>query len=358
MESIASCLARAVETAHTTKRPSTYANYSTTRDIVLRIMREDIHKPLSHITHEWLLLFRDRLKSTGVCPNTIAAHMRNLRALVHDSIADKSIFHGIATNPQRTRKRSLTADMVRKIVSYVPPTEIQSRAKDFFLMMLLLNGTASVDIAYMPKGAYRGDHLEFNRHKSGIAVSVPLTSHVLKIVDKYRSHDSQSPFLFNFLDGSSGDEQQTYNDYRRLMHSVNRALRRIGDALGFTHSLTTYCARHTFASLALMAGNRTEDIKTCMGHTSVRTTEIYLCDLDTTIPSRVNESVVNVIESDTHIAQKPATNSYHQAGFRTLTCQVSLKIPYHISHKSGIPIHAHIDKIMRGNINLMGHALT
>lgn len=272
-------------------------------------MHDYASKPLSCITHDWLLCLCGRLKSTGVCANTISSYMRNLRALVHDAISDPTAFQGITTNPRRTRKRSLTPGQIRRVISYPPATPQQQRAKDIFLMMLLLNGTAAVDIVYMPKTAFRQDHLEFSRHKSGIAVSVPLSATVFPFIDKYRSADPCSPFLFNFIDPVGCTVQDVYRKYRSMMRSVNRAIRQIGVALGFTFPLTCYCARHTFASLALMAGNRAEDIKTCMGHTSVRTTEIYLRDLDTTVPSRVNQSVLDILRIDnrraTHTVRKP-----------------------------------------------------
>ncbi len=295
MQTVETFLYSSLAEARTTKRPSTIANYTTTCRVVLRLMHDYANSPLSCITHDWLLCLRERLKSTGVCTNTMSAYMRNLRAMVRDGISDPTVFQGITTNPRRTRKRSLTPVQIRQVMAYPPATPQQRRAKDIFLMMLLLNGTAAVDIVYMPKAAFKHDRLEFTRHKSGIAVSVPLSATVFPFIDEYRSDDPRSPFLFNFIDPVGCTVQEIYRKYRSMMRSVNRAIHQIGGALGFTFPLTCYCARHTFASLALMAGNRAEDIKTCMGHTSIRTTEIYLRDLDTTVPSRVNQSVLDIL---------------------------------------------------------------
>lgn len=69
--------------------------------------------------------------------------------------------------------------------------------------------------------------------------------------------------------------------------NINRALKKIGERIGLKIPLTTYVARHTWASVARNVNVPVSVISVGMGHRSIKTTEVYLDSVDI---SRVNEA--------------------------------------------------------------------
>ena len=84
-----------------------------------------------------------------------------------------------------------------------------------------------------------------------------------------------------------------YRQYQRMQENVNRALKKIGEMIGLQMPLTTYVARHTWASIARDMNISIAIISQGMGHTSLKTTQVYLNSIDT---SRINEANKMIIQ--------------------------------------------------------------
>ena|SRR5690606_27009738 len=61
---------------------------------------------------------------------------------------------------------------------------------------------------------------------------------------------------------------------------TNKWMKRIGTALGFGLSLTTYVARHSFSTMLLRSGASVEFISESLGHSDIKTTQFYLGGFD------------------------------------------------------------------------------
>ena len=84
--------------------------------------------------------------------------------------------------------------------------------------------------------------------------------------------------------------------YRSCQQKVNKALKRLGERLHFERKLTMYVARHSWASIARSIGVPVGVISRAMGHTSERTTQIYLKSLDESAVDAANRSVIELFE--------------------------------------------------------------
>lgn len=60
---------------------------------------------------------------------------------------------------------------------------------------------------------------------------------------------------------------------------------------GFSEPLTFYCARHTWASLSNAAEVPLTVISKGMGHTDIKTTQIYLASIQTDVVDRYSEKL-------------------------------------------------------------------
>lgn len=107
------------------------------------------------------------------------------------------------------------------------------------------------------------------------------------IVDKYDT--SNSPYLLPIIKNSSRESRR---QYVTAEHLVNCKLKRIGKSLGLSIPLTTYVARHSWASIAKSKNIPLSIISEAMGHDSESTTRIYLASLDTSTIDRANKIVL------------------------------------------------------------------
>ena len=117
------------------------------------------------------------------------------------------------------------------------------------------------------------------------------------ILDRYRKSCS-GPYLLPILQTS--DPKEAFGQYTLALGRHNRMLRRLGEMVGTETPLTSYSARHSWATLARDTAIPLSVISTGMGHTSERTTRIYLASLDNSLVDRANREVwerVNNAES-------------------------------------------------------------
>ena len=108
------------------------------------------------------------------------------------------------------------------------------------------------------------------------------------LVDKYVTHGSS--YLLPII-GRPGHNERT--QYKSRSQQVNRYLKRVGELAGLSTPLTMYVARHSWASIARSRNIPMTVISEGLGHTSERTTRIYLDSLDTARIDEANSLVLS-----------------------------------------------------------------
>ena len=108
-----------------------------------------------------------------------------------------------------------------------------------------------------------------------------------EIIDKYDTADT--PYLLPVIKCNGNDER---TQYINEAHRVNRSLKKIGRLLGLAIPLTTYVARHGWASIAKSKNIPIATISEAMGHDSENTTRIYLASLDTSVVDKANSLIL------------------------------------------------------------------
>lgn len=115
------------------------------------------------------------------------------------------------------------------------------------------------------------------------------------IIDKYAEQTKDSPYLLPIL---TGKESSPYTAYRKVEHNTNYNLKKIGEMVGLKIPLTTYVARHTWASVALHMNIPIATISQGMGHNSYKTTQIYLQSLDVATINEANKRIIKTISKE------------------------------------------------------------
>ena len=153
------------------------------------------------------------------------------------------------------------------------------------------------EFPYTPNGtdAERMVPDEDRRRKTGRPLSVTLTPEAMILVKKYMNRDSSSPYLFPFLESREGTKE-AYREYQLALRSFNQQLMLLGELLGLGDKLSSYTARHTWATTAYYCEIHPGIISEAMGHSSITVTETYLKPFRSKKIDEANKQVLDFIK--------------------------------------------------------------
>ena len=231
-------------------RCRTAESYLTSFNSFMRF-RDDVDVSLDKIDADLMTAYEGYLRREGICPNTSSYYMRNLRAIYNRAVEDGLAvqcypFRRVYTGIDRTVKRAVPLQVIGRIrnldLSLDPRLDY---ARDLFMFSFYTRGMSFVDMAYLKKKDLRGGFLSYYRHKTRQFLSVRWERPMQDIVDKYDTADT--PYLLPIIRDVSRDDR---NQYLSASHQVNLRLKELGVRLGLDMPLTTYVARHAWASIA------------------------------------------------------------------------------------------------------------
>lgn len=229
-------------------------------------------------------------------PNTTRFYLRTLSTMLHHAaerglVDDRRLFDRVSLTFVKTTKRAISERQVRAIERLpLPEGSGLALARDVFMFSFYTRGMPFVDIAYLRKSDLRYGTLCYCRRKTGQLLTVAWEREQQSIVDRYASRTAGSPYMFPFIRCEDGTE---YLQYQRVLENINRNLKTIGRMVGLKLPLTTYVARHSWASIARDMNFSIAVISEGMGHTSYKTTQVYLDSIDT---SKINDANRRIIQ--------------------------------------------------------------
>lgn len=223
-------------------------------------------RPIREVDYGYLTRFEAWCLGRGMKVNSISILMRNIRTVFNearrDGVTNLYPFSTYKIKQEETRKRALTLDEVRLLLE-IPVSEDQQRYKDFFMLMLYLIGINTTDLFLARPEDLRNGRLEYRRDKTGKLYSVKLEPEAMEIIDKYRGKD----YLLDPMDGH-GDFLSWRSQLNKRLKAIGQQTGRKGKILGkgpFSE-ISTYWARHTWATLAYEVGISVDVIGQALGH--------------------------------------------------------------------------------------------
>ena len=236
--------------------------------------------------------FGSSLRAEGLAVNTVNSYLSSFRALCHTALREglpgpaSDPFAGLHLKREETAKRALKIAEVNKVMQADYPAEPSLReALDLFIFSYLACGIPFVDLAYLTKKNIVGGEIVYYRHKTGALIRVGITPAMRLLLRKYGQKGS--PYLFPVLSaGKDGHEA-----YKAALRKYNSLLVIIGERLHLSVKLTSYVARHSWATEALRQNIPVAVISQAMGHTSEKTTRIYLAQLDQSVLNKANAKI-------------------------------------------------------------------
>lgn len=245
----------------------------------------------------WLTQFVQRMKEDGLATNTICIHLRNIRAVFNYAIDNEYTnlypFRGFKIKKEATRKRNLSVDQLRQLRDY--PCEPHHKLyRDIFMLMFYLIGINSIDLFEATPDQIVNGRLEYERSKTGKPYSIFIQPEAMEIIERYRG----KKYLLSIRD--------RYEDYRDFVHHMNKELGEIGTMKRVGRGgkkvyepifpeLTTYWARHTWATIAANLDIPFETISAALGHSyGSSTTNIYI-DFNQKKVDEANRKVIDYV---------------------------------------------------------------
>lgn len=236
------------------------------------------------------------LKDNGICKNTVSFYMRNLRAIYNRAVekeltVQRYPFKHVYTGIDKTVKRAVPIKVIRQIKELdLALFPLLDYARDLFMFSFYTRGMSFIDMAYLKKKDLQNGILSYRRQKTNQQLHIKWERPMQEIIDKYDTADS--PYLLPIIRDMERDKRR---QYKNAAHLVNNKLKKIGEKLGLETSLTTYVARHAWASIAKSKNIPISIISEAMGHDSESTTRIYLASLDTSSVDKANSIVLNLL---------------------------------------------------------------
>jgi integrase len=243
------------------------------------------------ITPEWLQSFEDWMTANDKSITTTGIYLRNLRTMLNQAIEEGILpreNYPFSKNryqipSARNTKKALSIQNIKKFIEHPPETDAEARAKDLWLFSYLCNGVNMKDIVRLKYKNLDAKRISFVRakterstkahQKSITAIRIP---EINAIIEKWGNKCNEpDDYVFPILrDGDSLERE--HEKIQQAVKTINKYTKRIGKELGFEMSLTTYTARHSFATVLKRSGAPIEFISESLGHNNLKTTESYL----------------------------------------------------------------------------------
>lgn len=230
----------------------------------------------SDLTYTFIKEFENYLRFRGNSTNTIGKHLRNVRTLINEAINDGYItpeaypFRKFRIKQEHTTHRFLTPDEFRRMESLKTSNSKEQHLLDAFLFCCYtgirysdFKQLTSNNIVVVNKTRW----LFLKMQKTSIEIKLPLAllfnGNALKIIDKYDSIEKFAAIPFN--------------------SETNRIISSLGVKANIKKHITFHTSRHTCATLLIYQGVALTTVQKILGHTSIKTTQIYSEILSDTI---------------------------------------------------------------------------
>lgn len=257
----------------------------------------------SHIDVSFCKKFEDWMRSKGNKDTTLSYQFRTLRATYNKAIEAKIVAR--EKNPfieyklshfnTKTIKRALSKNDILKIINAdcTGQSKLRQLTHDLFSFSYLCGGISFVDIANLTRQNIVENRLIYRRQKTHGNINLLLSKEASTIIAKYSTYQQEAEYLFPILHCKRHiTPMQKSNRVHKICHQVNTELRAFAKELGITAEVTTYVARHSFATILKKSGVNIGIISQALGHQDIKTTQIYLSKFDN---EQVDDAMKNLL---------------------------------------------------------------
>lgn len=252
--------------------------------------------PMKRINYAWLKKYETWYIGKGNSYNGLSVNLRTLRALFNKAIKLKKIakdyypFNDYQIKNQSTRKRAISQDDLKKLKAFQPTTSRQKRAKDYFFISFYLMGASFADIAFLKSSNLIQGRIEYKRRKTGRLHNIPISEQLQEILDRHLADKDKDDFILDII--KSDDPQKQVVNVRDELRRYNKTLKEIGKLCEIEAPLTSYVARHSYATIAKRKGVPTAIISEALGHETEQITQVYLDSFENEVIDKYHQIII------------------------------------------------------------------
>jgi integrase/recombinase XerD len=247
------------------------------------------HLTFGDVTPVFLRKYQSWMIKNGRSVTTVGIYLRSLRAVHNANVTDKSIYpFGVGKNrytipTSKNTKKALSLVEIGKIYNYrADPGSTKEMAKDYWLFLYLCNGMNVKDFCLLKWENIEDNMLTYKRAKTERSqreskrISVALKPESIAIIKKWGQPSlNKDAHIFPHLNNKMNAEQKRAT-YQGLTKMINKYVKQIASEVEINKNVTTYYARHSFATVLKRSGAKIEMISELLGHSNVGVTESYL----------------------------------------------------------------------------------
>ena len=262
----------------------------------------DITPKFLHAYENYMLIEKKNSRTT------ISMYLRVLRTLFNIALKHKEIdpeFYPFGKGKYeipatQNIKKSLNKEQLQILYRAKPQTPEQQKAKDFFFFSYSCNGMNIKDIALMKYEHIQGDKLIFYRAKTINTakthlkpVKAYLTEFAKSVIGKYGNPNKEKKnYIFSIIDPTN-TETQRHTKIKNFTKFINQHIKKLAVANGLPESISTYFARHSFATMAIQSGASMEFVSEALAHSNMKTTQNYFAGFDENSQKEFIEKIMN-----------------------------------------------------------------
>lgn len=258
--------------------------YKSTYNSIFSFTNGKLDILFSDIDTVWLKGYEQWLINKGNKGTTISLQFRTLRAIYNKAIESKCVKkscypfedYKVSKFDTSTKKRAISKKDMKKVMAVELDDPKLEYARDIFVFTYLCGGINFVDIAYLKAINIVDNRIIYNRRKTHKEISIQLLPEAQVILVKY-AQGRENNYLFPILDINLHiTEKQRNIRIHNVLYMIDKRLKIIAKLAKINTHLTTYVARHSFATVLKRSGVATSIISESLGHSSEKITQIYL----------------------------------------------------------------------------------
>lgn len=269
-----------IEELKSANRVGSAVAYNTALNFVLTNNDEnDLY--FQSINYEFLKKLEAAHLAKGNSINALGVYMRTIRAIYNRAIKENVAkrewypFDLYTIKKTKTAKRAIKKEDIRKIENF--QTEKGSYfydCRNLFLFSFYMIGLNYTDMAYLTTKNVINGRLEYYRKKTKKFYSIGISDKARAILDIYKKGKKNDDFIFPIIKRESAFDRR--NDIVNSLKIHNKRLGKMAKKLEIEGGITSYVARHSWASIGRMMNVPIDVISEALGHENVKTTQIYL----------------------------------------------------------------------------------
>jgi integrase/recombinase XerD len=270
----------------------------------IKLFVETTKLNIENIDLEWLKKYELHLRQRNYKESSISVRMRSIRVIFNECIEnglisqDKYPFKNYKISKLKHNKnaRAISINDIRKIESLDTTVHDKLKlAKDLFLFSYYSGGINFKDIMLLDRDSIYNNNtrITYVRSKTNGLFDFKLSSKAKDIVDYYTHYRTDTKYIFPILLKDNLTPTQIENRRHKCISQFNKDLKTIGLICEIDFDLTSYVARHTFASNLKQKGIATDIISEAMGHKDIKVTQLYLKRLENSVIDNAIDSLID-----------------------------------------------------------------